>query len=137
MSDIPVVEEFTFIKYRCVTVSENEVDDVLKRIKEIGTFDFEEESRERQFAVVQYYTLLDDNEAEIFWKDPEKKELGTIRISVVYDEKEEEMFNQLHHCLKRNDSEEAVGDSFSNSLSPYMRYAYEKALGLDVEESYD
>lgn len=131
MSDIPVVEDFTFIRYRTVIVSEGDVDYVLKRIREIGTFDYEEPSREDKYAVVEYYSLVGDDEAEIFWNDSGKTELGSVRVSVVYDEDEEYEFNRIHGIAKRNDPEEALGDSRSDSLSPYMEHLFDRALGLE------
>ena len=131
MSDIPVVEDFTFIRYRTVIVSEGDVDYVLKRIREIGTFDYEEPSREDKYTVVEYYSLVGDDEAEIFWNDSGKTELGSVRVSVVYDEDEEYEFNRIHGIAKRNDPEEALGDSRSDSLSPYMEHLFDRALGLE------
>ena len=131
MSDIPVVEDFIFIRYRTIVVTEDDVVHVLKRIKEIGTYDFEEPSREDKYAVVEYYTLAGDDEAEIFWNDPGKTVLGSVRVSVVYDEDEEYEFNRIHGIAKRNDPEEALGDSRSDSLSLYMRYLFDRALGFE------
>ena len=131
MSDIPVVEDFTFIRYRTVIVSEGDVDYVLKRIREIGTYEYEEPSREDKYAVVEYYSLVGDDEAEIFWNDSGKTELGSVRVSVVYDEDEEYEFNRIHGIAKRNDPEEALGDSRSDSLSPYMEHLFDRALGLE------
>ena len=136
MSDIPVVEDFTFIRYRTVIVSEGDVDHVLKRIREIGTFDYEEPSREERYAVVEYYTLEGDDEAEIFWKDPGKTELGSVRVSVVYDEDEEYGFNRINGITKRNVPDEALGDSRSDSLSPYMKHLFDRALGFVSDEQH-
>jgi len=131
MSDIPVVEEFTFIRFRTIFATESDVDYVLKRIREIGTYEYEEPSREDKYAVVEYYSLVGDDEAEIFWNNPGKTELGSVRVSVVYDEDEEYEFNRIHGIAKRNDPEEALGDSRSDSLSPYMEYLFDRALGLE------
>ena len=131
MSDIPVVEEFTFIRYRTIIISEGDIDYVLRRIREIGTYDFEESSREDMYAVVEYYALAGDDEAEIFWNDPGKTELGSVRVSVVYDEDEEYEFNRINGIAKRNDPDEALGDSRSDSLSAYMRYLFDRVLGLE------
>ena len=131
MSEIPVVEEFTFIRFRTIFATESDVDYVLKRIREIGTYEYEEPSREDKYTVVEYYSLVGDDEAEIFWNDSGKTELGSVRVSVVYDENEEYEFNRIHGIAKRNDPEEALGDSRSDLLSPYMEYLFDRALGLE------
>ena len=134
MSDIPMANEFGFIRYRFVWVSPEDIDQVMGLIKEVGTFDFEEKVDHREvpepYEVVQYYTLVDDNEADVFWKDADKKELGGIRISVVYDENEEYEYHRILNYTKKNDSAEAQNDSWSSTLTPYMRFAFWRAFGI-------
>ena len=129
MSEIPVVEDFTFVRFRTIFVTEEDADRVLERIREFGIFEYEEPSREVNYAVVQYYELAHDDEAEVFWKDAAKTELGSLRISVVYDDKAEDEFNRSHGITKRCVPEEALGDSRSDTLSPYMQCLYDRALG--------
>ncbi len=130
MSDIPMAQDFAFIRYRHVWVSENDIQFVLERIREIGEFDSEGPDPERNHLSVEYYLLKDDSEAEVFWDDDDKQELGGIRLSLVYDENEESEYNSRMGFFQRSGSEGAVADSHSDTLSPYMRYVFEKALDL-------
>ena len=58
-------------------------------------------------------------------------ELADIRVSVVYDQGEESECNARMSMTANSASD----DSRSATLSPYMRYAFERALGLDGSEN--
>ena len=126
-----MVEGFTFVRYRCVWVSENEMQCVMDRIREIGVLEFSKSNPEGIYSLLDDYTLIGDNEAEVFWKDSARTELAGIRVSVVYDKGEESEYN----ARMGRTANSASDDSRSATLSPYMRYAFEKALGLDGSEN--
>ena len=131
MSDIPMAEGFTFVRYRCVWVSENEMQCVMDRIREIGVLEFSKSNPEGAYLLLDDYTLIGDNEAEVFWKDSARTELAGIRVSVVYDKGEESEYN----ARMGRTTNSASDDSRSATLSPYMRYAFERAFGMDGSEN--
>ncbi len=130
MSDVPMAGGFTFVRYRCVWVSENEMQCVMDRIREIGVLEFSKSNPEGTYSLLDDYTLIWDNEAEVFWKDSDRKVLAGIRVSVVYDQGEESEYN----ARMGRSTNSASDDSKSSTLSPYMRYAFERALGMKGSE---
>ena len=135
MSDIPMAEDFKVVRSRLIWVSEEDMDTVYRLIRERGTLDCAEkgklDSETGHEELVQYYDLIGDNEAEVFWADEDMTELRAIRVAVVYDEQEEKEYHSVIN-YKRGMFRESIDDVHSDSLTPYMRFAFWRALGVRI-----
>ena len=119
-------------------VSESELKKVHERIMECGRLDYEEDEHPHEtgdpYTHAKYFTLYEGNTADVFYEGRRKNKLSDIRMTVNYNPVQEASYNKKSGYRPSEDPiTEAINNLQSETLSPYMRYAMWKALGINVE----
>ncbi len=81
------------------------------------------------YRLVETFEVANGGEAEVFWMDESKKELGDIRLIVPVSSEEEKQFRIEKGLPATKSLEEACGDTHSDHLSEYMKLRVKAILG--------
>lgn len=116
--------------FRYIWIVQRDIPDMHIMIRERGTLESEKEEDPREtgmpFSLVRTYALPGGGSAEAYFSDPCSRRPDDIRLKVVASKEEEQEYNGSRGFR----SGDPVRDTRSDTLSPYMRYAMERAFGL-------
>ncbi len=111
-------------------------DDILhyyQRIKAVGRLiSAEREDPEETgdpYRLAERFEVANGGEAEVYWMDESKRELGDIRLIVPVDSEEERQFRIERGLPESKSLEEVLGDTHSDHLTEYMRLKVKRILG--------
>ena len=81
------------------------------------------------YRLVERFEVANGGEAEVYWMDETKRELGDIRLIVPVDSEEERQFRAEKGLPVSKTFEEVRGDTHSEHLSEYMKLKVKAILG--------
>lgn len=116
-----------------VWVGQDDIAHYFERIMALGRLiSVEREDPEETgepYRLVETFEVANGGEAEVFWMDESKKELGDIRLIVPVSSEEEKQFRIEKGLPATKSLEEACGDTHSDLLSEYMKLRVKAILG--------
>lgn len=118
--------------FRYIWVVQRDIPDMYIRIRERGTLQSERTEDPKEtgmpFSMTRVFMLPsgDGSLAEAFFSDPGSRRPDDIRLKVAASAEEEREYNSSMGFR----SGDPVRDTRSDTLSPYMRHAMDRAFGL-------
>lgn len=116
--------------FRFIWIVQRDVPDMHIMIRDRGTLESEKNEDPSEtgmpFSLVRTYSLPGGGSAEAYFSDPDSRRPDDIRLKVAASKEEEQEYNESKgfHCG------DPVRDTRSDTLSPYMHFAMERAFGL-------
>lgn len=128
----PIMSEEKKVAYaRFVWADPKDLDFIYGRINRVGTLDCEEPEDPNEtgdpYKLVRHFRMPDEGWAEVFCADAAGTVVMDIRLTVPVDPEEERAF-RAEAGMGEKTLEEEMGDTYSASLSPYMRRAMNRIL---------